>query len=77
MRTRAFRRHQYAVRKERVKHRYYSMWLPEGWIDGRWLGLHAATPKLCSGYCCGNQRKWFGEKTVQERKADFALDDEW
>ena len=25
---------------------------------------------LCSRYCCGNPRKWFHEKTLQEKKAD-------
>lgn len=23
----------------------------------------------CSGPCCGNPRRWFGEKTMQERRA--------
>lgn len=27
------------------------------------------TPKPCSCFMCGNPRKWFGEKTVQERRA--------
>ena len=26
------------------------------------------TPKLCSCWMCGNPRKWFNEKTIQERK---------
>lgn len=80
-RTRAFRREQYALRKERVKRRYYTRWLPAKWKNdlewyGRWLGFHARTPKVCSGYCCGNQRKWFGHVTVQEQKAPRA-DEEW
>lgn len=79
-RTRAFRRHQYEIRKERVKRRYYTTGLPEKWKVGewydRWLGFHASTPKTCSGYCCGNQRKWFGELTIQERKAP-RIDEEW
>ncbi|MBW1848949.1 MAG: hypothetical protein JRJ27_17810 [Deltaproteobacteria bacterium] len=32
------------------------------------LGIYRKTQKLCSGYCCGNPRKWFGELTPQERK---------
>lgn len=55
---------------------YTSWWLPEE-VTPFWLGFHASTPKPCSGSCCGNQRKWFGEKPIQERKADLALDDEW
>jgi len=32
------------------------------------LGTYRKTQKLCSGYCCGNPRKWFGKLTIQERK---------
>jgi hypothetical protein len=32
----------------------------------RWADYMA----LCSDYCCGNPRKWFHEKTLQEKKAD-------
>jgi len=28
--------------------------------------------KLCSSYCCGNPRKWFHEKTLQELKAEIS-----
>lgn len=27
---------------------------------------------VCSGPCCGNPRRWFGEKTIQEKRADEA-----
>ena len=27
------------------------------------------TPASCSCWMCGNPRKWFGERTVQERRA--------
>lgn len=27
----------------------------------------------CSGPCCGNPRRWFGEMTMQERRHDLAL----
>lgn len=26
----------------------------------------------CSGPCCGNPRRWFGEPTMQERRHDIA-----
>lgn len=26
------------------------------------------TRHRCSGYCCGNPRKWFGEKSIQEKR---------
>ena len=28
----------------------------------------AQTPTLCSCWMCGNPRKWFGLKTIQERR---------
>ena len=28
----------------------------------------AETPANCSGWMCGNPRKWFGQRTVQERR---------
>lgn len=30
----------------------------------------------CSSYCCGNPRKHFKHKTVQEKKADLAFKEE-
>lgn len=35
-------------------------------LTGRQLGLVLNAPATCSGLCCGNPRKWFGERTVQE-----------
>jgi hypothetical protein len=29
----------------------------------------AETPAICSCWMCGNPRKYFGERTVQERRA--------
>ena len=74
-RTRAFRRHQYEVRKERVRHRYYSGWFGNERPTPFWLGFHAGTPHPCSRYCCGNPRKWFGEVTQQERRSELDLHD--
>lgn len=28
--------------------------------------------KCCSGPCCGNPRKWFNQKTVQEQRAELS-----
>ena len=58
-RTRAWRLHQ----KERIKRKRRNYW------DGR-IGKYWETPAACSGPCCGNPRKWFGQRTVQERRAD-------
>ncbi|MDY0143677.1 MAG: hypothetical protein RBR97_17465 [Bacteroidales bacterium] len=41
----------------------------QGGLDAH-LGLYRKTRKICSGPCCGNPRKHFGEKTRQERKSD-------
>jgi len=30
---------------------------------------------FCSGPCCGNPRKWFGEDSVQERREEFVEED--
>lgn len=32
------------------------------------FGIHANTAALCSCVQCGNPRKFFGERTVQERR---------
>jgi hypothetical protein len=31
---------------------------------------NAITPHPCSSYCCGNPRKWFGDLTLQEQRAN-------
>ncbi len=33
------------------------------------LGIVVNTPTLCSCWMCGNPRKYFGEQTIQERRA--------
>lgn len=47
------------AKAERVGDRYN---LPGNWAK---LYNHLA---YCSGPCCGNPRKWFKERTMQERK---------
>lgn len=42
----------------------------EEWIKN-YIGRLRKTTKLCSGPCCGNPRKHFGEKTLQERRAEL------
>jgi len=58
-RTRAWRRHQ----NERIKRKRRDYW--NGGIGHRWN-----TPAVCSGPCCGNPRKHFGQRTVQERRTE-------
>jgi hypothetical protein len=35
----------------------------------RRVGLHAGTGCVCSCWMCGNPRRYFGERAVQERRA--------
>jgi len=35
------------------------------------LGVYRKTKVFCSGWCCGNPRKWFGKKTRQEICAEL------
>ena len=69
MRNRAFRFHE--VKKSKTKARKI---VCESWGQtptDRKIGLVAQTPHPCSCYSCGNPRKWFKEKTMQEKKLDI------
>ena len=35
------------------------------------IGQAGTTRVPCSSYCCGNPRRWFGEKTMQARRAEL------
>lgn len=64
---RALRRH-HANRMMRKVSNYYAAWCRDDREQfARYHYNHAA---LCSCEGCGNPRKHFGEKTMQERKAD-------
>lgn len=49
--------------------------------NGRTRSWFADTPKLCSGYCCGNPRRFRGPAderyTMSERRSLLAERDEW
>ena len=70
MRGRALKRHH--ARRNKKKVRYYYMY----WYDlddvptPRQNGINARTKHPCSGACCGNPRRHFGELTMQERRAN-------
>jgi len=75
MRDRAFRRFQEFKKKKWVQ-KVFAKWRP---LDETSIGIHAHTPHLCSCYMCGNPRKWWDQKTIQEKKMDEyykATDDE-
>lgn len=69
MRSKAWRRHQKFRMRERAK-RHLMSWAFFSREDAiKQVRYMADNMKMCSGPCCGNPRKWFGEKTIQERKA--------
>ena len=65
MRTNAWRRQQEEKKKQKVV-KYYDKW----WWDEspRMVGKKAHTPAMCSCHMCGNPRKYWKEKTIQERR---------
>jgi hypothetical protein len=65
MRGRAYRRHQRERIKQRVQ-RYYG-----GYARGstRHVGRLAETRTPCSCWMCGNPRRYWRERTLQERRA--------
>jgi hypothetical protein len=67
MRSRAFRRFQEAKKKEWVK-RVFKRWRP---LDKSQIGYLAHSPKCCSCYMCGNPRKHWKDKTMQEKRMDL------
>jgi len=66
MRSRALRRHH----EKRVKTRVASYYGGYAAHDPRALGrlAHSRTP--CSCFMCGNPRRYLGERTLQEWRAD-------
>jgi hypothetical protein len=83
VRDRAWRRWQYELAKERIRHHEWR-WMDwenntrripgTGPHDAFILGFHARTPKPCSRpWCCGNERYYNGkEKPSIQRKMDAA-----
>ena len=66
MRDRAFRRFQELKKKKWVQ-KVFAKWRP---LDEASIGQLAHTPHNCSCYMCGNPRKWWHQKTIQEKKMD-------
>jgi len=69
VRGKEFRRGHYKRKKARIRnmlvHNYGRD--PDS-ISPTEVGILANTPKLCSSWCCGNPRKWFGQPTIQEMR---------
>lgn len=71
MSKRAQRRHHYqrlkSKRKNYWNHGYNTYETTEEVLSGKVVD----TPKVCSCYMCGNPRKYFKEKTRQEKKFEL------
>lgn len=65
-RTKDYRIHQEEKKKRKVVKDYDKWW----WEDEtlRIIGKKAHSPKGCSCHMCGNPRKYWNEKTIQERR---------
>lgn len=84
MRSKAYRRHKSEIIKKKWKKRLFDKIQSFGSDateskdeilkradDPREIGLMASTHgSLCSCHMCGNPRKYFNEKTMQEKKSD-------
>lgn len=68
MRDRAFRRFQELKKKKWVQ-KFFSKHRARDLTDTD-VGVYAHTPAICSCYACGNPRKHWNEKTMQEKRMD-------
>ena len=69
MRGRAWRRQQEFKKKRNVFKNYFKWW--RGDWSPRIIGIRSHTPTLCSCWMCGNPRKYFNAKTIQEMKNEL------
>jgi hypothetical protein len=69
---RAERRHQVARLKK--KRRIHWGWWRDLSKTPSELGKAVKTPRPCSCWACGNERKYFGIETIQERRLKQPLD---
>ncbi len=66
---RALRRHHAARRKQWVRRALRHYFLEPDEPEARRVGLYAGTPRPCSCWMCGNPRRYFGEASIQEKRA--------
>jgi hypothetical protein len=62
---RALRRHHYKRLKVKRK-RYWNGNMNA--LSPKHAGMVVSTPKICSQHCCGNPRKWWKERKLQEKR---------
>jgi hypothetical protein len=75
MSKRAERRHHSRRMKAKAKRIYWQSPLAEYFGDPSPMIKTADYLQSCSCPMCGNPRKWFQEKTIQELKSDLDLRD--
>jgi len=73
MKTRAERRHHEQRMRAKVRKNYEVQQHRQFGEDHykEVIARRATTRKPCSCWMCGNPRKFFGEKTIQEKRAEF------
>lgn len=64
MRDLAFRRFQEHKKKRWVRKHFKNHWLSG--LDDTKTGIRAHSPTICSCYVCGNPRKHWKQRTIQE-----------
>ena len=75
-RTKAFRRNCDKKAKAKARNSLMAKWPMDGKTDDKRIGRLASTHcKPCSCEMCGNPRKFFGEKTLREKRSDLNMDD--
>lgn len=71
MKGRAYRRHQMMRAKQRAIRSLRVTWdLPRDELTARLIGKRAVDRTPCSCSMCGNPRRYFGQATRQEQRAD-------
>ena len=75
MRSKAWRRHQEEKKKSKIQKifNFGNWWSLNDDDSKRLIGVRAHSPKLCSCWMCGNPRKYFNEKTIQEKRNEIVL----
>jgi hypothetical protein len=72
--ARALRRH-HVARLKKARRLDFGV-PPSDQDDPRRIGRHVTTPAACSCWMCGNPRRFFKDKTVQEKIWDGKLREE-
>tara|TARA_B100000780_G_C20676888_1_gene269373 strand:+ start:115 stop:348 length:234 start_codon:yes stop_codon:yes gene_type:complete len=71
-RTKDYRLHQENKKKNKavIILKHDNIWNPSDEEYIKKIGIRSHTPKWCSCHMCGNPRKYWKEKTIQERRAE-------